>query len=868
MEFLNIYDVKIQPDIDVYEICQGQHVLWRKRQVEYLLSGKFSISDLQYVKFTRGNLFYNSANSIWGLETAQDKFATSYNTEHVSHFFHTASGNYGADLTWDTNWKEDLSIDWGVPYNEQHGTNYHTLSKDEWDYLLNTRIVNGSTGMSYTWQYVNYNSINGTLIYHDDYTGTRYGNSATITEIPEGCLFLPFAGKRAASLGSISNAGTQGDYWVLNSSSTTSSYYLRCLNTSVNPNVNNVKSGGMCMRLAQKFTKIEQNFIDLYLPSGTLWSDMNINALSKTGPDSYGDYYAWGEINSKTSYNINNYRFWNGNEFTKYNVADGINRILSEDDIASILHPGTSIPTREQMEELINPSYTTCTWTSENGVNGLSITSKANGNKIFLPAGGLYDSISTQLVGTNGCYWTSDLNPTPSSSYPYPACAIDLDFDNTGRIFIYQNNDDSRREIGQLIRPVKSITGITIDTGYPFFDTEYLPTTKTKVVMKIKFGAKRTDTDLTGILVNSTGDYGQENDTGFGFNFGGERNQYLYEMFLWGLSSMDIDWNKIDSVKISNVPNSTRTFTFGYENGTQIFKVDNQTPYTLKYPKTKDNTSYTMDIFGAIWEEEPYTFDQSDFTLYSFDIYENDILVHEYVPRNIDNVWGLYDERSGKFLAPIGGTFRKEGSIPSNEIWYTSTNGNIVTPYSLQGFGANVISNTYENGKGVIKFDGAVTRIGSSAFNSKSTLLSIEMPNSVTIIDSYAFSNCAKLASVDMGNSVTNLGEQAFNSCYDLTSINISDSMTTISTGAFIHCTGLTTIEIPSSVSTITGYGIFYDCTGLTSVICLATTPPSLGTTAFDKTNNCPIYVPAESVNAYKTATNWSTYANRIQAIQ
>ena len=187
---------------------------------------------------------------------------------------------------------------------------------------------------------------------------------------------------------------------------------------------------------------------------------------------------------------------------------------------------------------------------------------------------------------------------------------------------------------------------------------------------------------------------------------------------------------------------------------------------------------------------------------------------------------------------------RKSERITNDEIWYTSTDGNVVTPTSTTGFGASIVSNTYTDGKGIIKFDGDVTFIAKNTFSNKTTLASIEIPNAVTIID-----------------------EMAFNSCYGLTSVNIPDSVTDIKTGAFIHCTGLTSIEIPSSVTTIGGYAVFYNCNSLTSITCLRTTPPTIGTTIFDNTNNCPIYVPAESVNAYKTATNWSKYANRIQAI-
>ena len=79
---------------------------------------------------------------------------------------------------------------------------------------------------------------------------------------------------------------------------------------------------------------------------------------------------------------------------------------------------------------------------------------------------------------------------------------------------------------------------------------------------------------------------------------------------------------------------------------------------------------------------------------------------------------------------------------PANEIWYTSNNSSVVTPYKTNGFGANIISNTYKNGKGVIKFDGDVTSIGESAFYRCSSLTGITIPNGVTTIGEGAFSFC------------------------------------------------------------------------------------------------------------------------------
>ncbi len=115
--------------------------------------------------------------------------------------------------------------------------------------------------------------------------------------------------------------------------------------------------------------------------------------------------------------------------------------------------------------------------------------------------------------------------------------------------------------------------------------------------------------------------------------------------------------------------------------------------------------------------------------------------------------------------------------------------------------------------------------------------------------------------------SVTSIGDRAFSWCKRQTSVTIPNSVTSIGVKAFSGCSGLTSVTIPNSVTSI-GFSAFQSCSALTSVTIQATTPPTLGgTDAFNNTNNCPIYVPAESVDAYKTATNWSSLASRIQAI-
>lgn len=142
------------------------------------------------------------------------------------------------------------------------------------------------------------------------------------------------------------------------------------------------------------------------------------------------------------------------------------------------------------------------------------------------------------------------------------------------------------------------------------------------------------------------------------------------------------------------------------------------------------------------------------------------------------------------------------------------------------------------------------------------------IPNTITSIGRYAFYNCTKLiGTLTLPNGITSIGNYAFYSCTGLTSVTIGNGVTSIGGWAFQFCTGLTSVTIGNSITSI-GNHAFYGCSGLTSITIEAITPPSMdGYDCFNSTNNCPIYVPSSSVEAYKAATYWSNYASRIQAI-
>ncbi len=157
--------------------------------------------------------------------------------------------------------------------------------------------------------------------------------------------------------------------------------------------------------------------------------------------------------------------------------------------------------------------------------------------------------------------------------------------------------------------------------------------------------------------------------------------------------------------------------------------------------------------------------------------------------------------------------------------------------------------------------------IGIYALSGCSSLTSLELSDEILIIADSAFNGCTALPNVELPNKLLVIGRDAFGYCTSLNSIHIPDSVTFIKDYAFADCTGLTSATIGCGVTNI-GAWLFGNCTNLRSVTCKAVSPPITDGDIFHGcTSLNEIYVPAESVEAYKSATNWSKYADRIQAI-
>lgn len=191
------------------------------------------------------------------------------------------------------------------------------------------------------------------------------------------------------------------------------------------------------------------DYVNLGLPSGTLWATCNVGASK---PEDYGSYFAWGETRPKSVYDWNTYRYTAGDtkKLTKYcsdsdygynGFADNMTVLQSVDDAATAnWGRDWCTPTHEQLWELY--CNTTQQWTTRNGVRGRLFLAP-NGNSIFLPAAGYRDYDRLYEVGGCGYYWSNTINrgePTVAKN-----------FDDA-----YQSIRSCGRCYGLPVRPVRS----------------------------------------------------------------------------------------------------------------------------------------------------------------------------------------------------------------------------------------------------------------------------------------------------------------------------------------------------------------------------------------------------------------------------
>ncbi len=201
-------------------------------------------------------------------------------------------------------------------------------------------------------------------------------------------------------------------------------------------------------------TPDSHEYVDLGLPSGTLWATCNVGA---SAPEEFGDYFAWGETEPKVKYSESNYKWFGGTWYnysrsiTKYctdseygykGFVDNKTELDAEDDAAYVnWGPAWRMPSLEQIQEL---SDCHGQWTKRNGVNGVLITGP-NGNTLFLPAVGWRIDNDLMDAGSGGFYWSRKL----SDGAPNFAYCLGLGSESWGWTHFY-------RECGFAVRAVRA----------------------------------------------------------------------------------------------------------------------------------------------------------------------------------------------------------------------------------------------------------------------------------------------------------------------------------------------------------------------------------------------------------------------------
>lgn len=164
-----------------------------------------------------------------------------------------------------------------------------------------------------------------------------------------------------------------------------------------------------------------------------------------------------------------------------------------------------------------------------------------------------------------------------------------------------------------------------------------------------------------------------------------------------------------------------------------------------------------------------------------------------------------------------------------------------------------------------IEYDNNITSIGNYAFYKSTNLKNINIPNNVTSIGVGAFQSCSSLTSIIIPETITNISDIAFSLCSSLISIKLPNNVTKLGSRAISSCISLANIILPNSLKSIDIYALD-GCQSLTTVTIKATTPPTIQTSIFS--NTVQTYeVPHQSLQRYKQATNWSTYADKIYPI-
>jgi len=235
------------------------------------------------------------------------------------------------------------------------------------------------------------------------------------------------------------------------------------------------------------------------------------------------------------------------------------------------------------------------------------------------------------------------------------------------------------------------------------------------------------------------------------------------------------------------------------------------------------------------------------------------------IPDSVTHIGGVSFSRCGSITSitiPNGVT-----TIGSGAFEYCSGLTSIAIPSAVESIGDSAFYYCRAITSCTIGQNSRLTTIGTNAFSNCTSLESINLQEGLTNIGSYAFYYCENLLSIYIPTTLTEINDYTFQGCQSLTALTFPDSITAIKNQSFHLCKGLTNISVGTGITSIE-LNAFLGCSNLISVTIAATTPPSLGASAFhNNASGRKFYVPSGSVTAYQSATDWYEYRNDVEAI-
>ena len=431
--------------------------------------GVFSVSGTKQVTFSPGNLQYTQSTDTWSFASAQYECLGTDNATGGSVYSDPEYGNSKSGIAladkvdlfgWSTNatnfgvstsndWNDYTSsfVDWGTNKISNDAPNtWRTLTYDEWYYLRWERPnyselcgvaqVNGVNGLIFLPD--NWICPTGVTFksgFHSSYGVDYYAAYQTFTADQwakleaAGAIFLPAAGRRYGS--GVYDVQNFSGYWSATEYNSDNAVYLYFGPDGAGMG-RHYRDQGFSVRLVKDYNSESETpdtpetpeddattedpynvheYVDLGL--SVKWATCNVGASI---PEEYGDYFAWGEVEPKETYDWSTYKWCNGNydnlikycTKSSYGTVDNKTVLDKEDDAASVNWGGAwRMPTNAELTEL--REQCTWTWTGQNRIYGYKVTSKTNGNSIFLPTAGYYYDSARCEAGKYGYYWSSSL---------------------------------------------------------------------------------------------------------------------------------------------------------------------------------------------------------------------------------------------------------------------------------------------------------------------------------------------------------------------------------------------------------------------------------------------------------------------------